>query len=199
MFRPIETELTRLLRADRTERPDALHAFRVARRWFLDGRRVDVGELATELEISRATLFRWVGNRDQLLGEILWSMTEDVFNARSQAAQGTGAERIADVVGEFVRTVNDAPAFRAFLLREPERALRILTTKASVIQGRTMSKLEELLNAEIEAGELSPPLPVPDLAYLIVRIAESFIYTDVITGGDPDATKARAAIATLLG
>jgi hypothetical protein len=134
-----------------------------------------------------------------LLGEILWSMTEDVFNARSQAAQGTGAERIADVVGEFVRTVNDAPAFRAFLLREPERALRILTTKASVIQGRTMSKLEELLNAEIEAGELSPPLPVPDLAYLIVRIAESFIYTDVITGGDPDATKARAAIATLLG
>src|ERR1700709_2558801 len=105
MFRRIETELPRLLRADRTERPDALHAFSVARRWFLDGRRVDVGELATELEISRATVFRWVGNRDQLLGEILWSMTEDVFNARSRAARGTGAERIADVVGEFVRTV----------------------------------------------------------------------------------------------
>jgi AcrR family transcriptional regulator len=199
MFCHIETELTRLLRADHTERPDALHAFRIARRWFLDGRRVDIGELATELEISRATLFRWVGNRDQLLGEILWSMTEDVFNARSKAAQGTGADRIADVVGDFVRTVNGAPAFREFLRREPERALRILTTKASVIQARTMMKLEELLNAEVEAGELSPPLPVGDLAYLIVRIAESFIYTDVITGGEPDAAKARAAISTLLG
>jgi AcrR family transcriptional regulator len=194
----IETELARLLKADRSERPDALRAFAVARRWFLDGRRVDVGELAAELDISRATLFRWVGNRDQLLGEILWSMTEDVFDGRSKAAHGTGAKRIADVVGEFVRTVNAAPVFRDFLRREPERALRILTTKASVIQGRTMKKIEELLEAEINAGALLPPLPVSDLAYLIVRIAESFIYTDVITGGEPDATKARDAIAALL-
>jgi hypothetical protein len=139
-----------------------------------------------------------VGNRDQLLGEILWSMTEDVFDARSKSAEGTGAKRIADVVGEFVRTVNGAPVFRNFLRREPERALRILTTKASVIQGRTMKKIEELLEAEIAADALVPPLPVSDLAYLIVRIAESFIYTDIITGGEPDATKARDAIAALL-
>ena len=121
-----------------------------------------------------------------------------MFNERSKAAPGSGADRIVDVVGEFVRTVNGAPAFRAFLRREPERALRILTTKASVIQSRTMTKLEEILEAEIRQGELSPPLPVPDLAYLIVRIAESFIYTDVITGGEPDATKARAAVSALL-
>lgn len=125
-------------------------------------------------------------------------MTEDVFDARSKSAEGTGAKRIADVVGEFVRTVNGAPVFRNFLRREPERALRILTTKASVIQGRTMKKIEELLEAEIAADALVPPLPVSDLAYLIVRIAESFIYTDIITGGEPDATKARDAIAALL-
>jgi AcrR family transcriptional regulator len=150
------------------------------------------------LEISRATLFRWVGNRDQLLGEILWSITEDVFESRSKAVQGSGADRVAGVVGAFVRTVNGAPAFREFLRREPERALRILTTKASVIQSRTITKLEELLEEEVRTGELDPPLPVADLAYLIVRIAESFIYTDVITGGEPDAAKAHAAISALL-
>jgi AcrR family transcriptional regulator len=155
-------------------------------------------ELAAELEISRATLFRWVGNRDQLLGEILWSMTEDVFDARSRTAHGTGADRIAGVVGAFVRTVNDAAEFREFLRREPERALRILTTKASVIQGRMIAKLVDLIDAEVRDGALTPPLPVPDLAYLVVRIAESFIYTDVITGGEPDAAKARAAISALL-
>jgi hypothetical protein len=61
-----------------------------------------------------------------------------------------------------------------------------------------MKKIEELLDAEIGAGNLVPPLPVSDLAYLIVRIAESFIYTDVITGGEPDAVKARDAITALL-
>lgn len=194
----IETELSRLLRAERPERPDALYAFAIARSWFLEGRRVDLRELSTELEISRATLFRWVGNRDQLLGEILWSITEDVFEARSKTAPGTGAKRLAVAIGAFVRTVNEAEAFREFVRREPERALRILTTKASVVQSRIIAKLEELLEAEVREGGLNPPLPVPDLAYLIVRIGESFIYTDIITGEEPDADKAQAAIEALL-
>jgi AcrR family transcriptional regulator len=155
-------------------------------------------ELAAELEISRATLFRWVGNRDQLLGEILWSMTEDVFDARSRASHDTGADRISGVVGAFVQTVTNVAEFREFLRREPERALRILTTKASMVQGRMIAKLVELIDAEVRDGALVPPLPVPDLAYLIVRIGESFIYTDIITGGEPDAAKARAAISALL-
>jgi len=47
------------------------------------------------------------------------------------------------------------------------------------------------------AGRLVPPLPVPDLAYLLVRIGESFVYTDVITGDAPDAEKAHAAVTAL--
>ena len=34
--------------------------------------------------------------------------------------------------------------------------------------------------------------------WLVVRIAESFIYTDLITGEQPDAGKAEIAIAALL-
>lgn len=51
---------------------------------------------------------------------------------------------------------------------------------------------------EVSAGRLDPPLPVPDLAYLLVRIGESFAYTDVITGDAPDAEKAHAAVTALL-
>jgi hypothetical protein len=39
---------------------------------------------------------------------------------------------------------------------------------------------------------------VRDLAYLIVRIIESFIYADLITGDAPDARNVQAAIAALL-
>src|ERR1700760_251534 len=50
---------------------DALDAFRVARRWFMAGRRIEMQELAAELGVNRATLFRWVGGRDDLAGEIV--------------------------------------------------------------------------------------------------------------------------------
>jgi hypothetical protein len=171
----------------------------LARTWFLAGRRVDMGELAGDLSISRATLHRWVGSRDQLLGEILWSLGEASINASWEHVSGRGAAGVADLITVFVRTANDSKPFRDFLRREPERALRLLTTKASVIQSRTIAKLSTLLTTEIAEGRLEAPLPVPDLAYLLVRIGESFLYTDVITGDEPDPAKAHAAITALLG
>jgi len=157
-----------------------------------------MGELAAELSISRATLHRWVGSRDQLLGEILWTLGEASIETALHHASGRGAAGMADLVSAFVRTAHDSPPFRDFLRREPERALRLLTTKASVVQSRFIAKLTALLHAEIDAGRLESPLPVPDLAYLLIRIGESFLYTDVITGDDPDPSKAHAAITALL-
>ncbi|MFI5608668.1 QsdR family transcriptional regulator [Amycolatopsis sp. NPDC051903] len=177
-------------------RPDPAAAFALARTWFLAGRRVDMRDLAAALDISRATLHRWVGSRDHLLAEILWSETSLVFD--NVSFTGRGAAGVADAIGAFVSTVNGSAAFRAFLQREPERALRLLTTKASVVQSRTIAQLTDLLTAEIAAGRLASPLPAPDLAYVLVRLGESFIYTDVITGDEPDAAKAHAAVSALL-
>ncbi|QFU86143.1 hypothetical protein YIM_04615 [Amycolatopsis sp. YIM 10] len=179
-------------------KPDVTDAFSLARQWFLAGRRIDMQELAAELKVGRATLFRWVGNREQLLGEVIWSITERTFDRHNRAVDGSGGARIAEVVGTYVRTVNNDEPFREFLRREPERALRLLTTKASLVQRRTIAAVESMLIEEIDRGTLDPPLPVHDLAYLIVRIAESFIYTDIISGEEPDADKAREAVAALL-
>src|ERR687888_2348127 len=99
-------------------RHGALHAFEVARRWFLEGRRVDMLELAAELDVSRATLFRWVGNRDLLLGEILWSLAEPVFDRKYWTTRLEGADLVAQLVFDYVRTVNADEAFRRFLRDE---------------------------------------------------------------------------------
>ncbi|MDX3190375.1 QsdR family transcriptional regulator [Streptomyces sp. MN03-5084-2B] len=173
-------------------------AFDLARDWFLAGRRIDMGELAEALSISRATLHRRVGSRDLLLGEILWSLSSASIARLLPSCADRGAAGIADFVSGYVRIANDSPPFRDFLRREPERALRLLTTRASVCQRRTTAELSKLLDAEVAAGRLEPPVPVPDLAYLLVRIGESFVYTDVITGDAPDAEKAHAAVTALL-
>jgi AcrR family transcriptional regulator len=179
-------------------RPDPLTAFRVARRWFLAGRRIEMQELAAELGVNRATLFRWVGSRDDLLAEIIWSLAEPTLTQVIDGSSGQGGRRIAAAAGRFATLVDQAGFLREFLRREPERALRILTTRASTVQARMVSALEALLVDEITQGRLHPPLPPPELAYLIVRIVESFLYADIITGEQLDMAKAEQAIAALL-
>jgi AcrR family transcriptional regulator len=180
-------------------KPDALDAFRVARRWFMAGRRIEMQELAAELGVNRATLFRWVGSRDDLLGEVLWSLAEPTLAAAVEASEGNGAQRITGVIGHFAAMLDEADFLREFLRREPERALRILTTRAGTVQGRLVGAIDTLLNDEVSRGNLRSPLPLHDLAYLIVRIVESFLYAEFITGEGPDIAMAELAVGALLG
>ena len=175
---------------------DAIHA---ARRRILAGQPVRMQELADELGVSRVTLHRWVGSREELLGEALWSLAHDNFTAAVRATRTRGGRRIADVVGRFIATVNATDGMRILIEREPEYAMRILTTKASPVQARSVAAVEDLLREEQAKGRLTPPMDIADLAYVIVRISESFLYADLITGDRaPDDEKARLAISALL-
>ncbi|MGV0806462.1 QsdR family transcriptional regulator [Mycolicibacterium setense] len=174
-------------------------AIEVARRRFLAGERIDMQKLAAELGVDRSTLFRWVGNQDQLLATVLWSLAEPTYRAAVGATKRRGAARIADSTGIFAQALIDAPYFRTFLRREPQRALRVLTTKASPVQHEMIAAAERLVQQESDRGNLIHPMSAHDLAYLIARITESFVYADIITGERPDAAKAAIAVAALLG
>ena len=192
------TPLSRML-AEQEAKPDALGAFRIARRRFLAGDRVEMQELASELGVSRATVFRWVGSRDDLLVEIIWSITDPTFrSALEQTTDLTGGRRVAAVMGAFAEATIASPPFMGFVQREPERALRLLTTKATWFQGRLIDFIEKLIGAEIEAGHLVPPLPLHDLAYITTRMTETFVYADVVAGETPDPDKVRLVVGALL-
>lgn len=194
-----QTPLSRMLAEKQPPRPDALTAFRAARRAFRDGHRLEMQELANELGVSRATLFRWVGSRDQLLAEIIWSVAEPTFQLAVEAAAGEkGGRRIAAILGRFAAATIKSVPFMAFVQREPERALRLLTTRATTFQARLLGLIEPCLQEEVDAGQIDPPLPVRDLAYLIMRMTETFVYADVIAGETPDPAKVEQAIRALL-
>ena len=181
------------------QRPSPEAALRAARRAFMRCERVDMGALSAELGVDRTTLFRWLGNRDAALGKVLWSLAEPTFKAALDGMDRSGALGVAQVMGRFTEALIGAESLKSFLRREPERALRLLTTKASILQGEVLALVERLLKQEQDRGNLAHCLAPHDLAYLIVRIMESFIYTDSITGEVPDARKAETAIAVLLG
>lgn len=179
-------------------RPTPQDAFALALAKYNAGERIEMQVLADELGVSRMTLHRWVGSRDLLIGDILWSLASLTLQAARRRTRTSGAQRVADIVGRYLQTAHESPAFRTFVEREGEIALRILTTDRSALQAETVAAARELLEEEVGAGRLRLPMDIDDLAYIIVRIGESFLYTDIITGGEPDPGKARQAIAALL-
>lgn len=185
-------------------RPTALDAFGHAGRTFQAGERVDMKALAQALAVDRVTLYRWVGSREKLLTEIMWSLLEACIAKLSDTYDqaglpGTaGQSRAAAIITSTVRAVMADPGMQAFLDREGDLALRLLTTKASDFEGRLVTLVSGLVHEETSAGRLASAIPLDDLPYVLVRIMESYIYLGLITGEDPDPTRATTVITALL-
>lgn len=191
--------LERALTGDRTTpRRTPLDALALARERWLAGERLDMGRLADDLGISRATLYTWVGSKERLIGEVLWSFAEEGLAQARAAATGSGADYIIDVFERFDRLNAEFRPLRRFLEQDPELALRLLTSKHGPVQQRMIAAARALLAEQVQAGALTPALDIDTLAYLMVRVAESFIYSDVITGSEPDVDKAVEVVRVLL-
>jgi AcrR family transcriptional regulator len=173
-------------------------AIALARRLILESRPVRMHELAAELGVSRVTLHRWVGSREQLLGDALWSLSAATLAEAERATRTRGARRIAEIVGRYLAAADSSAGVRSFLARDPELALRVLTTRASSVQARSVEEVERLIREAVDAGDLRVSMSPHDLAYVITRIGESFLYADIITGEKPDVAKARQAVEQLL-
>jgi len=179
--------------------PDAQRAFDLARETFVAGRRIDMGGLAGTLGVDRTSVFRWVGNRDTLLSEVLWSLAVPTLVQAERAAEPErGAAHVATLVTHFANDLIEAEYFRAFLRREPARALRLLTTKDSPIQQRYVATTAWLVRAHLGEHPFGGTIDVADLAYLLVRVSESFTYADLITGEEPSSERTRVALRHLL-
>jgi AcrR family transcriptional regulator len=194
-----DAELAQLL-PEGVEPPDDIppDIFEAALRTFLELRRLDMRALAGELGIGRATLYRRVGGRDHLLGAVVWFLTRHAIARAVKAGAGlAGRERLAAVNAGFMHDVNRQPGFRRFLDAEPEAALRILTSKHGPIQRGVIDWVARLLAQEEERGAIAPDVDLETLAYVIVRVGESFLYADVIADNEPDVDLAVDVIGKL--
>ena len=180
-------------------RPTPAAAFHAARRMYLKGRRVDMRALAAELEISRATLYRWTGQREQLLSDVLWSLSDEIFEqAKADHPEHTGAKRLLAIYRQHVGALVEAEPLRAFLRQETHFALRVLTSPEGGVQSRTVRRLAELYREEQQAGAFRPRVDPSALAYAVVRVTEGFIYNDALATVEPAVDRAARIVALLL-
>jgi AcrR family transcriptional regulator len=154
--------------------------------------------LADELGVNRATLYRWVGSRDQLLVEIVWSLGERTLENIDHDVETEGAERIVQVITRFLEAVIANAGMQRWLAEEGEYAMRLLTRHDTDFQPRLIGAVHELLGQETDAGRLDLPVDLHEVAYVIVRLIESYTYLDLITGERPEARRAEPILRMLL-
>jgi AcrR family transcriptional regulator len=185
-------------RADVTPRPSALDAFLRARKRFLASERIDMSSLAQELGVSRVTLYRWVGSRDRLLVEVIWSLASRTLENIDAEVTERGPERVVRIVTRFLDDVITNAGMRRWLAEEGESAMRLLTRHETGFQPRLIDAMQDLLEEEEAAGRLDLPVDLHEVAYVIVRLIESYTYLDLITGEEPDARRAEPILRLLL-
>ena len=184
------------VRLDTAAGPDDL--VELARRKFLRGERLEIQGLAEELNVSRATAYRWAGNIDLLTGRLIAQIVEATHLRCLREAKGKGWDRIVDVNARGMRYIAASRPYQQFLTRDPEIALRIVATKEGPVQATTVRLQQALIEHEARRGNIRLRVDAHTLAYAVVRLVESFLYADLVAGEEPDLAKAVEVLRLLL-
>jgi AcrR family transcriptional regulator len=166
----------------RPSRASRKAALALAVRTYRRGERLDLQALAAELRISRASLYRWFGSREDLIGEVLSHEYELALAAAKARGAGSGAYRIADVLHHLQTMIANSRPLATLLAQEPRIALSVLTSSGSPFQQGVVASIADLIRDTGARDGYEPLIDVETLAYALVRLAEAFIYNDAVAG-----------------
>ena len=165
---------------------------------YLRGRRVDIQAIAAELGLGRATVHRWFGTREALIGEVIVLASAPVLADARAKAGGHGGPALLKTFDRFNRSLADAPALRQFVEAEREAALRIITSRSGIVQPRMVAMITDLITDEARSGAYEPPVEPTVVGYAVVRLAEAFLFNDAALGSKGDLDRLREVEAALL-
>jgi AcrR family transcriptional regulator len=172
-------------------RPDRVVA--LAARWIHNGRRLDMQGLADELGMSRQTVFRRAGGRQELLSKALWVLTERTLGTaatRWEAERPDGELHTPGTGRHINAAISQSAGLRRLLDDEPVLALKVLTDPHGRIQTGVVAFVEKLLRRDMAEFGLVPLTEPGALAYALVRLGEAFLYADVLSARRPDVPMA---------
>jgi AcrR family transcriptional regulator len=166
---------------------------------FLHSRRIDVQALAAETGVSRATIYRWFGSRDGLLGAAMIKAFTPLMAEARASTKRRGAAALADTFGAVADLLAGASGLSFFLESERGGALRILTSSDGPIQPHVVAMVEEIVETEVRAGAYEPTVEIDTLAYATVRLVEAFLYNDGVAGISGEVYRLRPMLEAMYG
>jgi AcrR family transcriptional regulator len=166
---------------------------------YLSGQRVDITVVAGRLGLGRATIYRWFGSREALLGEVIARQLELLVARKRAEVRRRGAAGLLEVLDRVNRTLTRSRAVRRLLEQERNSAIRILTSSAGVVEPRAVTCIQTLIEEEMRSGRYEPPVEPATLAYALVRLRHAFLWDDADGRVRGDYERLREVQAALLG
>ena len=77
------------------------------------------------------------------------------------------------------------PPMRTLLTEDPVTAFRVLFMNEARVHARFVEMWRDLLVEAESNGELTLPFAADDVAFVFVRIGESMLYADLLSGREP--------------
>lgn len=177
-----------------SSRDRVLHA---ARALLVETGELDMGEVARRAGVGRSSLYRLCGDREGLRElVVLWMAEVGWARARAQARRRRGRPHCLAVLTAYTRLVADDPGLRRALQADPTATLGLVTDHRRRVQPYVVEQVEKLL-AE-HADDLDLQLPGDQVAYGVVRLAESFVYADALAGREVDLRALERLVSLLL-
>ncbi|MGW0041062.1 QsdR family transcriptional regulator [Rhodococcus sp. NPDC003348] len=162
-------------------KPTASDARAMATWLFRRGERVDMHTVASHLDIGRSTLYRWVGDREKLMDQVILASIGDIWEDSRGAAEGAGIDRALDATRRFMQGCVDFEPLATFARREPNLALRVLLDP----DGLVTKALARNLSREI--AETAPDIAVPEETYGVLALtATALLWAHVAASREPD-------------
>ncbi len=175
-------------------RPVREDAILLAKGQFVSGERVEMQTVASGLGIGRTTLYRWVGEREDLLEEVFAGLVDEWFAEVVPVADGKGTDRLLDVMRRFLELAAAFTPLSDFAAREPALTMRLLLDREGLVAQRSKFAIRNLLDQE------APRLVVPEnIIDAIEMTAAALVWANIAIGREPDIAGAIELSETLLG
>jgi AcrR family transcriptional regulator len=166
---------------------------------FVAGRRIELRTLADRLGVSRTTLYRWFGTREELIGTIVADGAEAIVRTARRRSRGGGARALLATFDAVNHEIVSNSPLRSYLALEGQSALRLLTRSDGIVQPRMVHTIQDVIEEEVRAGRFQSPTSPATLAYAVVRLAEAFLYNDATAALGGDVERLREVEEALLG
>lgn len=141
--------------------------------------------------MHRGTLYRWIGDRDRLLCDVLWAESDSLMTFLRNRCTLVGVDRILEIFHGFVSALAGSVPLRAYLTHEGPKGLSLITSPAAGVRPRVIAAVQEIINVEVAAGRYRPAAPTDELAAGYTSIVEHCLYSNVINGFAPDLIAAK--------
>jgi AcrR family transcriptional regulator len=168
---PVDQALTRILDAAR----DQFAHFGV--------RRSSIDDIAKRAGLSRNTVFRRLGSKEELVKAVVLRELRDLIGEidevarQGRAARAGPGERLAEAFATTVLRARSNPLMVAMLHHRPDEVLAFAALDGGLVLTVAVDYVAGVIQADQARGDVSPRVGAIGVAELVVRTLQSIVLT----------------------